>query len=333
MARVDPRKAFLANNKYMKNGPLRFSFYVEQLEKLLVESAQQQDPAGWLYQNNARTSLFMLEGLARLYSGLHNKKRFAKLEKEFKTLEDALGMIDYYDCFAKQFAADTTVTVTITKFAQKRAIEETATLNSLLVAKHWIGPNANRVSKIKKKLAGADWLDEKHEMKAIESYYRGNITKINAFADGYTNGFTELESQVHELRRKLRWLSIFPAALRGCIQLDETPTQDKNVAKYLTPEIVNSPFNKMPSPAECRYLLMFRSDYFLALSWMIAELGKLKDQGLRTVLLNEAGKKSPTDAGIETAILTQATAISRTFFAEKNLNKLIVGVTKVKVSK
>lgn len=313
----------------MKNGPARFAFYLEQLENLLASAAEQKDPAFWLYQNNARTPLFMLEGLARLYCELHNKHRFEKLEKQFKSLEDALGMIDYYDGFAKQFAADRSVPDTVTKFAQKRAVDESAKLNSLLVAKHWIGDKASRIGKIKEKLAGADWLDEKQEMKAIESNYRENIAKINAFAKTYNNGFTELESQVHELRRKLRWLSIFPAALRGCIQLDETPTQDMNVAKYLTPEIVNSPFNKMPPPSECRYLLMFRRDYFLALSWMIAELGKLKDQGLRTVLLNEAGKKSPADAVNETAILSQATAISRTFFAEKNLDKLIIGVKKV----
>jgi hypothetical protein len=317
----------------MKKGPERFTYYIEQLEKLLSDSSQQQDPAFWLYQNNARTPVFMLEGLARLYCELHNKHRFQKLETQFKSLEDALGMIDYYDAFAKQFAADKSVPATILKFAQKRAIEESAKLNSLLVANRWIGPTANRTNKIKKKLANAKWIDEKQEMKAIELYYRANISRINTFAKGYTNGFTELESQVHELRRKLRWLSIFPAALRGCIQLDETPTQDESIARYLTPEIVNSPFNKMPPPSECRYLLMFRRDYFLALSWMIAELGKLKDQGLRTVLLNEAGKKSPADAVNETAILTQATAISKTFFAEKNLDKLIVGVRRVKSPK
>ncbi len=314
----------------MKNGPSRFTYYLDQLEKQLGTAAEQKDPAFWLYQNNARTPLFMLEGLARLYCGLHNKHRFEKLETQSKSLEDALGMIDYYDGFAKQFAADKTVPATITKFAAKRAGEESAKLNSLLVNKRWIGPHANRISKMKKKLAGADWLDEKREMKAIESYYRASIAKINAFAKAYTNGFTELESQVHELRRKLRWLSIFPAALRGCIQLDETASNDKEIAKYLTPEIVNSPFNKMPPPAECRYLLMFRKDYFLALSWMIAELGKLKDQGLRTVLLNEAGKKTPADLAAEASILAQATAISKTFFAEKNLDKLILGVRKVK---
>ena len=64
----------------MKNGLLRFDFYLNQLEALLVKSSKQKNPALWLYQNNARTPLFMLEGLAKLYSGIHNKKKFEKIK-------------------------------------------------------------------------------------------------------------------------------------------------------------------------------------------------------------------------------------------------------------
>ncbi|MEO6655229.1 MAG: hypothetical protein ABIO36_04035, partial [Pyrinomonadaceae bacterium] len=137
-----------------------------------------------------------------------------------------------------------------------------------------------------------------------------------------------LESQVHELRRKLRWLSIYPQALQGCIQLTINASNDKNVAKYLTSEIVNSPFNKMPAPGTNRYLLMFNKYYFLALSWMIAELGKLKDQGLRIVVLNESGYDSKSDQTVTAEILSQATDICRSYFSEKDLDKIINGCQK-----
>ena len=58
----------------MINGPTRFNLYLDQLERLLLEAGKQPDAALYLYQNGARTPLFMLEGLAKLYSGLHNKK-------------------------------------------------------------------------------------------------------------------------------------------------------------------------------------------------------------------------------------------------------------------
>jgi hypothetical protein len=85
----------------------------------------------------------------------------------------------------------------------------------------------------------------------------------------------------------------------------------------------------MPPAGTNRYLLMFNKDYFLALSWMIAELGKLKDQGLRTVLLTEAGKTAKADAKNNAEILAKSTEITRTFFAEKNLDKLLGGVVKI----
>jgi hypothetical protein len=168
--------------------------------------------------------------------------------------------------------------------------------------------------------------DEKQEVKAIESVYLTSIKKIKAFAAENERGFTELETQVHELRRKLRWLSIYPQALQGCIQLTKTASNDKNVKKYLTPEIVNSPFNKMPAAGANRDLLMFKKDYFLALSWMISELGRLKDLGLRAVALYESGGTSKIDTKIEAKVLSDATAVCRTYFAEKNLDKLISGI-------
>ncbi len=312
----------------MINGPARFKLYLDKVEKLMTEAAKQPEPAFWLYQNGARTPLFMLEGLAKLYSGLHNKKKFSKIEEHFKLLEDGLGQIDYYDAFAKQFAADKTMPAKNAKFAETKALEKAASLNKLLKDENWTGKKADRLSKIKKKLREADWLDDKAEMKAIESYYQRTIAKINAFAKTYESGFTDLESQVHELRRKLRWLSIYPQALQGCVQLTTTSSRDKNVKKYLTPDIVNSPFNKLPARGSNRYVLNFNRDYFLALSWMIAELGKLKDEGLRFFVLKEAGTRSKTDAANETAILTKASDLTRTYFAEKNLDKMIAGVQK-----
>src|SRR5436190_12461430 len=136
----------------MKNGPARFAFYLDQLEKLMAEAAKQDDPARWLYQNNARTPLFMLEGLAKLYSGLHNKDRFEKIELHFKLLEDALGAIDYYDAFAKQFSRDKNVCADITNFAEYKSFEKTGLLNDLLTQKGWLGKKNDRLSKIRKQL-------------------------------------------------------------------------------------------------------------------------------------------------------------------------------------
>lgn len=311
------------------NGLARFEFFLGKLETLLSDAAEQADPSFFLHQNGARTQVFMLEGLAKLYGGLHNEKRFAKIKAHFKLLEDGLGAIDYYDGFAKQFSQDKTVPSAVTNLVTSKGVERAAAMNGLLTQNGWIGKDADRIAKIRKKLRDADWLDDKHEIKAIETFYRESIGTINAFAKTYRRGFTELESQVHELRRKIRWLSIYPQALQGCIQLTDTASNDKSVAKYLTPEIVNSPFNKMPGSATNRCLLRLNRDYFFALSWMIAELGKLKDEGLRFVVLNEAGNEAAANRSDEAVILKRASEICRTYFDEKNLDKLISGIVKI----
>ncbi len=329
----------------MKNGMERFEYYLALLEKLFCEAVKESNAALWLYNNNARTPLFMLEGLAKLYGGLHDKKMFSKIEEHFKLLEDALGAVDYYDSFAREFSANKKIPTDIADYAQAQARENIRRLNDILIEKKWIGENANRTRKIRKKLGGADWLKEKAEVKAIEIFYKKQNEKINAFGQANSSGFTEIETQVHSLRRKLRWLSIYPQALRGCIQLIDTREQNPDIKKYLTPEIINSPFNKMPDLGVNKYLLMLDKNRFFALSWMIAELGKLKDDGLRVLLITEALQQTKNITRNEaekqtyqllvpyssklTTILSNASQICQKYFAEKNLDKLLNGISKV----
>ena len=58
----------------------------------------------------------MLEALAKLYGGIHNKKIVAKVKTGFKLLEDAIGQIDYYDAFAKEFLLNKNIPATITNY-------------------------------------------------------------------------------------------------------------------------------------------------------------------------------------------------------------------------
>ncbi len=333
------------NKNNQKNGAGRFYFYLIQLENLLVQAAAEENPALWFYQNGARTPLFMLEGLSKLYGGLHDKKTFCKIKEHFKLLEDTLGAIDYYDAFAQEFAANAKIPAAVTAYAQTRTRENVQRLNDLLVEEKWLGKDADRTRKIRKQLGKVEWLKEKDEIKAIEGFYKKQIEKIKAFEAIYAGGFTELETQVHTLRRKLRWLSIYPQILRGSIQLSESNAQSDDLKKYLTPEIVNSPFNKMPDAGANKYLLMLDKNRFFALSWMISELGKLKDNGLRIVLLTEAIGQTENLAPAEAekqaylliasdslklpGILAKASEICQNFFAERNLDQLLAGIKKV----
>lgn len=330
----------------MKNGLARFEFYLQKMEALFVAASKEKNAALWLYTNNARTPLFMLEGLAKLYAGIHNKKRFEKIKEYFKLLEDELGAIDYYDSFAREFAQDAAIPTAVTEYLQAQTREKIQHLNDILVTEKWMGDTPVRINKIRKKLSGADWLKPKEEVKGMLDFYSSSIEEIEVFVLFANKSFTDIETEVHALRRKLRWLSIYPQALQGTIQLTDSSFTDENIHNYLTPEIVNSPFNKMPDAGSNTVFLLIEKNYFLALSWMIAALGKLKDGGLKIMAITEALQQtgnlthdeaqkqafslSGTDENGLKKILSDATDICKKYFSEKYLDKLIHGIAVVK---
>ena len=329
----------------MKNGQARFDFFLTQLQTLLDKAAKQKNPALWLYQNNARTPLFMLEGLAKLYAGIHNKKKFTKLKAHFKLLEDAIGQIDYYDAFAKEFAGNKKIPATVVSYLQAQSREKIQSLNEILTEKDWIGAGKSRMEKIRKKLKKADWLDEPKDVEGIRDFYFSSINGILEFSNQKNFHFENVEKDVHELRRMLRWLSIYPQALKGCIQLSQSKKSPAYLSKYLTKAITGSPYNVMPDAGDLRYFLLLDKTRFYALSWMISELGNLKDSGLRLEVIKEAliqsGSTNEKAALIkarsflgnrqltEQQVLDQAEAILKTFCKEQNLESLVIGTARV----
>ncbi|HQR01925.1 MAG TPA: hypothetical protein PLA61_13830 [Ferruginibacter sp.] len=329
----------------MKKGQARFDLFLAQLQTLLDKAAKQKNPALWLYQNNARTPLFMLEGLAKLYAGIHNKKKFIKIKAHFKLLEDAIGQIDYYDAFAKEFAGNKKIPATVVSYLQAQAREKIQSLNEILTEKDWIGSGKSRIEKIRKKLKKADWLDEQKDVEGIRDFYFSSINGILEFSNQKNFHFENVEKDVHELRRMLRWLSIYPQALKGCIQLSQAKKSPAYLSKYLTKAITGSPYNVMPDAGDLRYFLLLDKTRFYALSWMISELGNLKDSGLRLEVIKEAliqsGSTNEKAALIkarsflgnrqltEQQVLDQAEAILKTFCKEQNLESLVIGTARV----
>ena len=330
----------------MTKGSARFNYYLNKVQLLFDKASKQKNPALWLYNNDARTPLFMLEGLAKMYTQIHNKKKFTKLKEQFKLLEDTLGAIDYYDNIAKDLSANKKIPSTITSYLQAQTREKIQSLNEILVEKGWLSADDNRIKKIQKKLNEADWLKEEDEVKAVNEFYGKAIYEITEFVHADKCSFKNIESDVHELRRKLRWLSIYPQALRGSIQLSKNKITPKHLTKYLTKEITTSAYNKMPDADNGSYFLLLEQNYFYALSWMIAALGKIKDKGLHVIAVKEALQQSTELADAEAykktyqllgtkqvkveVLLEEAAGICKVYFAEQNLENLVIGITAVK---
>src|SRR4051812_3959375 len=58
-----------------------------------------------LYRSDARTPLFMLESLCRIYRKLYPDAMFEEQLIYYKKLEDGFGQIDTYDVFARGAAS------------------------------------------------------------------------------------------------------------------------------------------------------------------------------------------------------------------------------------
>ena len=329
----------------MHKGEQRFNFFLNRLQILLDKASKQKNPALWLYNNDARTPLFMLEGLAKLYTELHNKKRFTKIKEHFKLLEDALGAIDYYDAIVKDLAGKKNIPVAIINYLQAQTREKIQSLNELLVEKKWLDKEGNRIKRIQDKLKDAGWRNEAEEIEEIKEFYGEAIYEIIEFIQNKEYHYQNMETDVHELRRKIRWLSIYPQALQGCIQLAENKITSKHLNKYLTKEVTASAFNTMPDAKDSKYFLLLSKKYFYALSWMIAELGNLKDKGLHIIALKEALQQAvglSEEAALKKAyqlagkkqerlqsLLDKAETITKIYFEEHNLEHLVAGTGKV----
>jgi hypothetical protein len=322
---------------FMTQGKARFDTQIGKIQVLFNQAQTKENPALWLFLHDLRTPMFMLESLGKIYAELIDKKFFTGLRDSFKQIEDALGALDYYAAYQKEFARNATIQPSVRAFISAKTVEKTQTLGLLLKNEGWL--DGSKLKKINKQLETVKWLSETKEIAGLRAFYVKQIGKIKVFVAETTFEFDNVEEDVHELRRKLRWLSIYPQALQGMVKLEEVKPVAKHLKKYLTPEIVNSRFNQLTVAETQKNFLVFSKNHFLALSWMISELGNIKDNGLRlealknaiqeTELLNDesAGKKALEILGKNypemPILLKQASEITKQYFDEDNLNQLL----------
>lgn len=282
----------MKNKNNTLDGVNRFSLQLDIFENLLKNAAKSKEPAVTLFQSNARQILFYLEALTRIYKNIHNKKRFDRMRLMFKSLEDQLGKIDYYNAFIKEFSAQKNFPEVLLNNLIQHYNNELSVLESLLINDGWINEKKSIITIIKVELETASWLSSEDEQVEIGESI---INQIDEIEDKYESGilnFNDLENGVHEFRRQLRWISIYAQALNGLVQLKFIENSHAKMDIYLTKEVVTSPFNKMPPLLPNLKPISIQSTNFYSLSWLIAESGNLKDEGLRIICIENAIKET-----------------------------------------
>jgi hypothetical protein len=267
----------MAKSTYI-NGSAAGLYWLQKFSQQLAACKGKKNISVQLLEGDARTSCFMLQGFGRLYKNLHNKKRFTKLKDNFKQDEDLLGQVDYWQWLAASVKSNKEISATVKKYIATE-LEKTIAVADKNFTKKYV-ESTKLVEKFTRKMSDAKWLDDKEETAALKEFYMAEIAEINTAIAESLKDFKDIENQLHEARRQVRWLSIYPQALRGKIQLKPSAKVSMALAAFITKKETSSPFNKLPAKGKNATCLMLNKNNFLAMSNIIAHLGAVKDKGL-----------------------------------------------------
>lgn len=271
-------------------GYQRFYSKITSFQKILDKANQTENPALALYQSSARQVLFHLEALARIYKKIYNKKQFKAFQNSFKQLEDQLGKVDFYDTYWKEFFSTKDFPSTVLNVIKQNYFNELRQLEEILTIENWLQSD-QKLKGILESLDAVEWLPLEEETKAIAMVMAGQIEKLEMqYQTGKLN-FNDIESGVHEFRRKIRWVSIGAQALDGLIQLKKDE-YDVFLKGYLTKAVLANKYNQLPEMNKGIPPIFLSQSAFYALSWLISESGFLKDKGLKLICLEEAIRKT-----------------------------------------
>jgi hypothetical protein len=298
-------------------GMLRFAV---QLEKLLscVESAVaagDRDQAAWaFYQSTARQWLFYLQALCRIYKKVGSKKRFKALGETVKELEDRLGAIDYWDAWVKLCEPVKELPPAMLETMLQHRSDEVAALQQVLENGAWLDKDCPALGVILEELEAEDWEKPGKDREKIAEFLCEELEEIEQKYSAGEFDFAQLEDGVHEFRRQLRWISIYGHALHGLLQTDAEVKPEAFHEKYMTESVLKSPFNELPpAPAKGKVLEVQLGDFY-ALSWLISQIGKIKDQGQKIEALHHVAEESGVvqDAALEKCFAAMIPAAEQT---------------------
>lgn len=258
--------------------------YADQLTALLQQSAHEPNPALFLFKNEARKPLFMAEAILRLLKATEGGKKIKKQLKSVKNMEDLLGEIDCYDGFFKEFSRKKGVLPAECEAIRIKRDKAMRKLNKRLTKKQFDHKVINRLSANK-----ADF-DDVQLISAFEEQMHRELKDSASFFGQFPNQFTDLESQVHEIRRKLRWISIYAESLMGVVALKSGKSTCAWQKEFLTEQSLASPFNRLPRQKGLAKYILLDARAFYALNFTVDRLGVIKDKALSIEVLAAAIK-------------------------------------------
>lgn len=242
----------------------------------------------WLHEQGARTCFFMLEGIARIELKCEHEKA-RKKHRFYKKMEDKLGQLDYWLSVKSELKNHKKLSAVQLNELDYKIEKAFNRINGYLIKNNFF---ERKLIKYRKPLLD---LNNRNLIIQIRKIIAADLQKCLVFFESHKTGFNDLELQVHEFRRKLRWFSIYAQCLQGLITLQDEQKNYSWEKDYIDEETVQNPFNKLPAKKNLKLNIAYRKKPFLALSKIIQELGRIKDKGLHAEGLHILSAKSKPD--------------------------------------
>ncbi len=247
----------------------------------------------------------MAESLLRLLTKTLESNALKTTLRYVKELEDGLGRIDDYDHLFLLFSSNKKIEkMQLLYFLQKKE-KELAKLNKKVIKRSFYLKTYERLSVTRE----FDF-NTKAFVKKLSERIKREITRCLDFYLRYPLAFTELEGQIHEMRRKLRWITIYAQSLDGLVTLVSTKGEYAWQKKFVTVVELRSPYTKVPVKKNLVNYIRFNKEAFFAFSHVVNQLGKIKDRALEIEMLKKSLLKTRnmTDENAEKLALKQLSA-------------------------
>lgn len=273
----------LKSKRENKQGLFLLEKYCRQLVDLFQQALTKTDPARFLYEQGAREPLFMLESLLRLLKFTHRDTGIHEALKKIKKLEDLLGKIDDQDHLYLYFTKKSIIGVKQKTYFEAKRVDALLKLNKKLLKHNYYQDTFhNLIGQFKINF------DDEHLIRKLEEEIRWELKAALHFYMQYPAGFKKMESEVHELRRKLRWSSMYGQSLQGIIQLRGDKTGQAWEHDFCGQEAKKSPYNQLPVTKGLSAYIQMNANAFCALNFIVKQIGQIKDQGLAIEALKES---------------------------------------------
>lgn len=253
---------------------------LQELISLSKEADKTDDPTLSFFKQNARNNFFDLEAAFRIFRKTHSKDVAEPLYEIYKSAEDALGKYDFISSSGIKILSDKKLPEEIKEKINHQEKKARIELKQFLHKEDWLPDAMENVSKQLEQMEEILKTDSDDFRKEFIKFLTKTLSKID---EEYRKGELDphlLEEGIHEMRRDIRWISIYAKISGGFIQTQKNEKTNSEYKKYLTDDIISSPFIKLPPCPGGVEPINIRFENFAALSWMIQALGELKDEGL-----------------------------------------------------